>query len=138
MPQTINLGFPTPDYSACKPCAAEPASETPTKTAYPCMTVPGNDALARSLKAGQTVTALVEFRVSEVAIRERDPERQRNNFVDEYGGTRVELEARTITFDNVKIEDDGGEEDGKSAFEKFRQKKAMTRNSDDSGDDGAK
>lgn len=137
MPQTINLGFSVPDYSKCEPVnlAGAEGKETPTRTAYPSMTIPGNDGLARSLKAGQTVTALVEFRVTGVTIRDRDPEANRG-YADEYGGTRVELDARTITFEGIKVEEGADEEDGKSAFEKFRKKKAMTRNSAVSDDDG--
>lgn len=136
--QTINLGFQVPDYGNMKVSSpSESGSDTPTKTAYPSMTIPGNIGLAKSLKAGQMVTALVTFRVSEIAIRDRDDDDD-DGPVDQYNGTRVELEAQSIQFDGVKIEDDAGEEDGASAFAKFRQKKAMTRNPDDSGDDGAK
>jgi len=118
---TIDLGFKVPDYGSplSKP---EPDKETPTKTAYPSMTIVGNKALAKSLKPGQKIKAMVTFRVCEVAVRERE-EGRGPSYDDQYGGTRVELEAENMTMDGVKIED-SDEKDGVSAFKEYMSKKA--------------
>lgn len=128
--QTIDLGFDTPDYSKMSgPCCAESSSkDTPTKRSYPCLTIPGNADLARTLKPGQEVTALVKFKVVETAIREREGDKDK--YVEMYGGTHTELEAQSITFKDLTVEP--SEEDGSSAFKKFMAgKKAKTENSDE-------
>lgn len=119
---TIDLGFEAPDYSGMNGGLSmhESPKEAATKTCYPSMTIPGNAALARSLKPGQEFTAMVKFRVSEVAIRERDGDEDEG--IDIYGGTHVELEAQKITFEGIKIEA-MDREDGASAFAKFMGKK---------------
>lgn len=131
MPTTIDLGFPVPDYralgSAAKATAPEPPpDDPPTKTAYPSMTILGNAGLAKALQPGQTVTATVTFRVSEICVRERDDDDDDpSGYYGLGGGTRVELEAQSMTFDNLKVDESADEPDASSAFKKFMSKKAM-------------
>jgi hypothetical protein len=135
MPTTISLGFETPDYSKLHATSApEPVSESkiPTKTAYPSITIPGNKQLAQALKVGDKITATVTFSVCEVCLRDRKGDENRP--VDEYSGTRVELEAESMTFDNLKVDADEGE-DATSAFKKYLAKKGKTANSDEGDED---
>ena len=126
---TISLGFETPDYSAMNTLAAPvPEKDMPTKTAYPSMTIPGNKGLARALKPGTEITALVTFKVAEVCIRDRG--QKDDGPVDVYGGTHVELEAKSMTFENLKVEDTE-EVDGKTAFQQFLGKKNKGGDSDE-------
>lgn len=130
MATTIDLGFKTPDYSAERIGApSNSEKEMPTKTAYPSLTIAGNKALARALKPGQKITALVTFCVCDVAIRDRKGEKE-SDIPDPYSGTRVEMEAESMTFESLKIEEEP-EMDGASAFQKFMQKKSGKDQDDD-------
>lgn len=120
--KVINLGFEAPDYSKMHGCCAPESSaedkKTPTKTVYPSMSIPGNKALARALKPGQKFTATVTFVVAEVAIRDRKGDSE-DGPVDIYGGTRVELEAESMSVEGVKVEDAEEEVSGAEAIAKY-------------------
>lgn len=120
--KTINLGFKAPDYSGSGQITGVQA---PTSIAevmcYPEMTIPGNKGLARALQVGQEFTALVKFRVSEILIRDRDDDRQ--DPFDCFGGTHVDLQARSISFEGINVDESEGETSGAQAFAAFLGKK---------------
>lgn len=128
---TINLAFQTPDYSAGE--APVNPVKPKMKEDYPSLTICDNKDLARALKPGQMITATVQFRVEEISIRDRDDDDENEMSYPGSSGTRVELEAQSMTIDNLKMDDSSGEEDMGSAMKKFMsKKKAMA---DDSGDE---
>ncbi len=126
---TLDLGFEVPDYSGAEPVS--PSKTQKTKTAYPTMTISGKKGLARSLTPGQEITCTVKFRVVETVERQTSDE-SRNYYDGPHDGTRVELEAKSIIFDKMKI--DGGEEekDGASAIKEYfgKNKKAPSDEGD--------
>lgn len=114
----FNLGFQTPDYGAEVAKSSPVSDDRPTKTTYPTMTICDNENLARMLKSGQEVTAVVTFRVKEVAIRDRDKE-ESEGYDYPGSGTRVELSAREITFKDADLKPSTTEEDGAEAIQAF-------------------
>lgn len=113
MASTINLSFEAPDYGNI----GQSKPDRDTKTCYPSLNIPGNMALAKSLKVGKEFTATVKFRVCEISIRERDGDD--DDMPGPYGGTHVELEAQSMTIDGVKISEPDGEESGSDAISKY-------------------
>lgn len=118
MGNTINLGFDAPDYGGMSIGSSLPP-KLDTQTCYPSLNIPGNMALAKSLRPGQEFTATVKFRVAEISIRERDGD---DDDYSPYGGTHVELEAQSMVPD-VNIKEVGNEDDGKEAIAKYFDKK---------------
>ncbi len=107
--QTVSLGFQVPDYNhCCAPVSPEPAQRT--KTAYPSFCIPGNRELAKTLKVDQEFTAVVKFRVKEIAVREKSKD-SGPSWDDQYDGTRVELEANEMTIKDMKMEESEDEPD---------------------------
>lgn len=125
----IDLGYKAPDYGSAIEAAPASPREMPTKTCYPEFAVPGNAALAKSLDAGQEITATVKLYVSGITMHDRA---KKSEYTDPYGGTRVEFEVRSMTIDGVKV-DETTEEDGKEAIKKFFNKKK--KDDDETGDE---
>lgn len=90
------------------------------KTAYPTFCIPGNRTLAKGLRVDQEFTATVTFRVKEVAIRDKS-KGEGPSYDDQYGGTRVELEATEMVIKDLKEESE--EESGSEALSRFLEKK---------------
>lgn len=122
--QTVSLSFQTPDYSKMTgPMEAGSNKKIPMKECYPSLCIPGNETLARSLKAGQEFEAVVKFRVRAVTIEDRD---SKNDYPSEYSGTRVELEAQSIMPKGVSLANGAGsfdDESGEDAIRSFFTKK---------------
>lgn len=117
----LDLGYKAPDYGSME-LASAPPSEPKTKTCYPEFAVPGNIALARSLEAGQELTATVKLRVTQISVRDRADSKE-EKFPDLYSGTRVEFEVQSMNINGVKVDESANEEDGKTAFRKYLSKK---------------
>jgi hypothetical protein len=124
--QTVSLSFQTPDYSKME---ATPiggtAKKMPMKECYPSLCIPGNETLAKSLKAGQEFEAVVKFRVRAVMIEDRDG-KSKNDYPSEYNGTRVELEAQSLMPKGISMQNGGGtfdDESGEDAIRSFFTKK---------------
>lgn len=136
MPE-ISLSYKVPDYGKMDTMPAPvggKSNKTPTKDDYPTLSIPGNLALAQSLRAGQEFTATVKFRVSEVAIRDKDrgdvEDDDDDRPCDVYGGTRVELQAQSMNIQGVAIKEGSQEADGATAIKNYFGKKAKAANSE--------
>src|SRR6478609_9098216 len=119
--QTVSLSFQTPDYSKMSPMEAGSTKKMPMKECYPSLCIPGNETLAKSLKAGQEFEAVVKFRVRAVTIEDRDG-KSKNDYPSEYSGTRVELEAQSLMPKGISMQNGGGtfdDESGEDAIRSF-------------------
>lgn len=110
--QTVSLSFEVPDYSSMEaPILAGSNKKPKMKEAYPSFCIPGNKALAKSLKPGETFTAQVTFKVVEIAIHERADGKEEASMYG--GGTRVELEARQMIIGKkLSVMDEPKDEEG--------------------------
>lgn len=114
---TIDLGFKREAYGLTAPVSAE--EKPKTEVYYPSLSIQDKPGVAKALNVGDEVTAVVKFKVVEIMAREGGSQ--------PYGpgdGCRVELEARSITFSDVKVDDEPEEESASAALKKFLSKKA--------------